>query len=330
MHAFDQHEFSTLTEPYRHELHVHCYRMLGSMQDAEDLVQETLLRAWRRRETYQGRAPVRAWLYKIATNTCLDALDKRSRRTLPRAAGPETDPHELPSLPLAEPRWLEPSPLDPTVALESSPEARYTQQESVTLAFLVALQTLSPRQRATLILRDVLDWPVDEIAGLLDTTISAVNSALHRARATLRQNYGSSAADAVPWPATDDATRRLLERYVQAWEAADIAALTALLREDVALSMPPTPAWYRGRSAVLAVIAAMAFEGDALGRWRLLPGVANAQPAFAFYHTATPGEAYQAYGLQVLTLRDGFVGDIVAFLDPSLVERFGFPRELHG
>jgi RNA polymerase sigma-70 factor (ECF subfamily) len=325
-----QHEFSALTEPYRYELQVHCYRMLGSVLDAEDLVQETLLRAWRRFDTYQGRASLRAWLYGIATHACLDALATRSRRTLPYAAGPPADPHQPPPPPAAEPRWLDPWPTNPTVAAESSPEAHVVQRESIALAFLVALQMLTPRQRATLILRDVLDWPVGEIAQLLDTTISGVNSALHRARATLRQGDQHAGGDAVSLAAADDATRRWLERYMQAWEASDGTALSALLRDDVVLSMPPTPAWYRGHSAVLTIITAMAFADVAPGRWRLLPTEANAQPACAFYHADQAGGAYQAFGLQVLTFREGLVGDIVAFLDPSLPERFGLPRELRG
>jgi RNA polymerase sigma-70 factor (ECF subfamily) len=307
-------------------LQVHCYRLLGSMHEAEDLVQETFLRAWRGRDSYQGRAPLRAWLYKIATHACLDALDKRGRRTLPQHAGPPADPQQPLAPPLAEPRWLDPAPLDPSAGPDSSPDARYAQQESVTLAFLVALQALTPRQRAAILLRDVLDWPVGEIAALLDTTISGLNSALHRARATLRHTYHGMDADAVPLAAADETTRLLLERYVRAWEAGDSAALAALLREGVRLSMPPTPAWYDGRDAVLAVVATMAFGGEARGRWRLLPTVANGQPAFACYCRTTPGGPHEAFGLHVLTLRDGLVGDIVAFLDPSLLEPFGLPR----
>ncbi len=328
--AGDQHGFSALTEPYRRELQVHCYRILGSLQDAEDLVQETLLRAWRRRDTYQGRASLRAWLYKIATNACLDMLEHRSRRTLPFGLGPESDPGEPLAPPVAEPIWLDPYPTEQLADMDSNPDARFALHESITLAFLVALQTLPPRQRAVLILRDVLDWPVTDIAELLETTLSAVNSALHRARTTLDQTYHQAGPDAVQESVVDEVTRRLLERYVQAWETADIAGLTALLREDAILSMPPSPSWYRGRSAVVGLVGSMAFGGDAVGRWRLLPSSANGQPAFAFYQRAARRGTYQGFGLQVLTIQDGLVVSIVAFLDPSALGRFGLPRELGG
>ena len=328
--AGDQHQFSQVTEPYRRELQVHCYRILGSVQDAEDLTQETLLRAWRRIDTYEGRASLRAWLYKIATNACLDAIDKRSRRALPPQAGPQGDPGQPLAPPLAEPIWLEPYPTELIADLEASPEARYSLRESITLAFLVALQSLPPRQRAVLILRDVLDWQAREVAELLDTTASAVNSALHRARVTLSQNYHGAEPETAQIAAADAATQRLLDRYVQAWEEADVTSLTELLREDAVLSMPPSPSWYAGRDAVVSVVRGMAFGGDARGRWRMLPASANVQPAFAFYQRDEASSAYQAFGLQVLTIEHGQVADIVAFLDPSLLARFGLPLTLSG
>ena len=189
--AGDQNEFSDLVEPYRHELQVHCYRMLGSLHEAEDMVQETFLRAWRRLETYAGRASLRAWLYRIATNVCLDALEKRPRRTLPVRSQPPAEPSALPAPPLTELIWLEPFPDDLLDDVEPTPEARYALHESITLAFLTALQLLPPRQRAVLIMRDVLDWDASEVAELLDMTVSAVNSALHRARVALNKNYSA-------------------------------------------------------------------------------------------------------------------------------------------
>jgi RNA polymerase sigma-70 factor (ECF subfamily) len=322
----DQHEFSELTEPYRHELQVHCYRILGSLPDAEDLVQETLLRAWLRIDTYQGRGSLRAWLYKIATNACLDALEKLSRRTLPYARGPHADPTQPLAQPVTEPDWLDPYPTEQIASMDLGPEARFSQHESITLAFLVALQGLSPRQRAVLILRDVLDWPVDEITDLLGTTVSAVYSLLHRARTTLTQNYQRGGFEVLN--ADDLSTRQLLDRYVQAWETADITGLTELLMEDVVLSMPPSPSWYRGRLAVTTLVGAMAFGGDAHGRWRLLPTVANACPAFAVYQYDEPSGVYQAFGLQVLSIKDSLVVDIVAYLTPSIVNAFGLPLQI--
>src|SRR5512135_253769 len=193
--AGDQREFSRLTEPYRHELQLHCYRILGSLQDAEDIVQETLLRAWRRLETYEGRAPLRAWLYKIATNACFDALNKRPRRVLPTAQYAPADPRQPFAPPVAEPIWLEPYPDDLIAEPEAGPEARYSLRESVSLAFLAALQSLPARQRAALILCDVLDWHASEVSELLEITVSAVNSALHRARVTMQQQYHARGRD---------------------------------------------------------------------------------------------------------------------------------------
>ena len=330
----DQHEFSGLTEPYRRELQVHCYRILGSLHEAEDLVQETFLRAWRRLDTYQGRASFRAWLYKIATNACLDALDRaRSRRLLPARSQPASDPHAPILPPAPEISWLEPFPDEWLVEAAAGPEARYSAYESVSLAFLAALQALPPRQRATLILSDVLDWPSREVADLLGLTVSAANSALHRARATLAKRYHGREMDNLPASTTDEQTRRMLDRFVQAWEAADVAGLVALLKEDATFAMPPSPSWYQGREAIGIFVAATVFAdqgmfpGEAAGRWRLLPTRANAGPAFALYQRAERNE-YQAFGIHVLACQAGQLTQVTTFIDPSLPPRFGLPPTL--
>lgn len=328
--------FASLTEPYRRELHVHCYRILGSLHEAEDMVQETFLRAWRRLDTFAGRAPFRAWLYKIATNACLDALDRLPRRALPNATHPAADPH-APLVPsITELVWLEPFPDDWLTEAASSPEARYTAHESISLAFLAALQNLPPRQRAVLILSDVLDWRANEVAELLELTVSAVNSALHRARVTLAQRYHGREHE--QWAASpDEQTRALLHRYVSAWENADVVGLVALLKEEAVLMMPPSSAWYAGRAAVGEFVAATIFaaaspmfSGEARGRWRLLPTRANGQFAWAIYQRddAAQPTTYRAFGLQVVTLAHAHMAEITVFIRPEVVARFGLPLEL--
>jgi len=330
--AGDHNEFSRLAEPYRRELQVHCYRITGSLQDAEDLVQETLLRAWRRLDTFEGRAPLRAWLYKIATNACLDALDKRPRRSLPTRRSSASDPRAPFVQPRAEPIWIEPLPDNLIAEASESPEARYSIRESVTLAFLVALQNLPPRQRAVVILRDVLDWQASEVAGLLDMTIPAVNSALHRARATLEQNYHRKGSATVQRASVDSRLNALLDRYLRAWENADVASLTALLKEDATLSMPPSPSWYLGRNAIRvflksAIFGSSFFPGEGQGRWRLLPTRANAQPAFGAYLRGSPG-VHEAFGILSPIFDGKRLAEIITFINPALVVRFGLPDRL--
>ena len=328
----DQSDISSLLEPYRRELHLHCYRLLGSLHDAEDLVQETMLRAWQHFETFKGSSSLRTWLYTIATNACLDALKKRLPRTLPTAVAPAADPLSPIAQPLAEAIWLEPLPDAWLAEATENPEARYSRHESISLAFLTALQLLPPRQRAILILSDVLDWHANEIAHLLELSVSAVNSALHRARVTLGKYYHTDKREMASVRVTDAETSTLLSRYVQAWETDDIAGLVALLKEDAILNMPPYPSWYCGREAIRAILHAAPFRSGMRNRWRLSPTHANARPAFALYRADESKNSYWAYGLQVITL-DRFaqveqIAEVTIFHFSSLVTSFGFPLQL--
>jgi RNA polymerase sigma-70 factor, ECF subfamily len=327
--------FSELAEPYRRELQVHCYRILGSLHEAEDMVQETLLKAWKRLDSYEGRASFRAWLYKIATNTCLDFLDqRRSRRLLPLDVAPASDPGMPIQPPSAEMTWLEPFPdewLRDTGGV--NPEARYSDLESISLSFMTALQYLPPRQRAVLILRDVLDFSANETAEVLEITVSSANSALHRARVTLSQRYHGQEFEPSESPVHDERTQWLLDHFVQAWESADVAGLVALLKEDALLAMPPSPSWYRGREAIRVFTAGTVFgenamfAGKAPGRWRLIPTRSNAAPAFALYQRDDK-DRYQAFGLHVLGHDADGLSHIFSFIDPSLPVRFGLPAAL--
>lgn len=324
----DQREFGALAEPHRRELLAHCYRMLGSVQDAEDMVQETLLRAWRRRETFAGRASFRAWLYKIATNLCLDALERRPRRLLPvTRQGAATLDAPIPAA-LTEPIWLEPFPDDLPAPDEGNPEAYVAARENIALAFIAALHLLPPRQRAVLILRDVLEWQAGEVADLLDLTVPAVKSALHRARVTLAKHDPAGGGEGIDARGLDPATRAQLDRYVLAWETADIDALLGLLKADAAFSMPPIPAWYRGRDTIGALVARTVFRGEARGRWRLVPTRANGQPAFGLYQRDGETGRYQAYGIQVLRFAGDEITDITTLINPALFPFFKLPATL--
>ncbi len=320
--AVDQHEFGALAEPYRRELQAHCYRMMGSVQDAEDMVQETFLRAWRRRETFEGRASLRAWLYKIATNVCLDALEKRPRRVVPiTRQGVSTLDEPIPP-DVTEPIWLEPYPDELLAPDDTSPEGHLSALENITLAFIAALHLLPPRQRAVLILRDVLDWQASEVADLLDITVPAVKSALHRARTTMANHAGGMTHR------LDEAAVPQLDYYVRAWETADINALLALLKADATFSMPPIPAWYRGRDTIGALVNRTVFRGEANGRWRLLPTRANRQPTFGLYRRDEALGVYSPYGIQVLTFDGGEIGDIITFRNTALFPYFKLPTTL--
>jgi RNA polymerase sigma-70 factor, ECF subfamily len=331
----DSQQFGELTEPYRRELQVHCYRILGSLHEAEDMVQETMLKAWKRLDTYEGRASFRAWLYKIATNTCLDFLDqRRSRRLLPLNVIPASDPNTSLLPPVAEMTWLEPFP-DEWLGDKSAvnPEARYTDSESISLSFMTALQYLPPRQRAVLILCDVLDFSSRETAEVLDLTVSSVNSALHRARKTLSQNYQNRELESSHQLLTDERSQWLLDHFVQAWETADVEGLVALLKADATFAMPPSPSWYQGHEAIRMFASTTVFadggmfSGKASRRWRLLPTHANGSPAFAIYQRDEENE-YRSFGVHVLEFEGDQFKQIISFIDPSLPVRFGLPSSL--
>jgi RNA polymerase sigma-70 factor, ECF subfamily len=327
--AGDESAFGLLVESYRRELQVHCYRMVGSFEDAEDMVQETYLRAWRSRSSFEGRSSFRAWLYRIATNACLDLLKRRRPRVLPPQVAAAADPR-VPPLPTADLPWLQPYPdrlLEPVAADDAGPEAVLVEKETIELAFMVAIQHLPPRQRAVLILRDVLGWPAKETAALLDATVGAVNAALQRARATLKRHLPARRLD---WASDSDPTeveRSLLQRYVDAHERADASALVELLREDARLTMPPTPTWYDGRAAIVTFHAEQLFGPDGY-RWRFVRTAANRQPAVAFY-TRAPGESgYRASVIDVLRIEGGVIGRIDAFVLPELFAAFGIPQTM--
>ncbi len=314
-------DFERRTDPFRRELLVHCYRMLGSVQDAEDLLQETMLRAWRARERFDaGRASLRTWLYRIATNACLNALESRNRRPLPSGmVGPSDDP-EAPMIPRQEVPWLQPFPDAMLGAEREDPATALANRGSMRLAFVAAMQYLTPRQRAVLILRDVLDWSAAEVAGALDTTPAAVNSALQRARARLE----GAGEDQIDEPSDLD-RRALIDRYVTAFENADVAALERLLTDDAVLEMPPVLNWFVGREAYGRFIAHLfAVRGSA---WRMIPTAANCQPAVGAYLRGQDG-AYHVHTLQVFTVTDQGISHNVVFQDPSLFATFGLPPRL--
>ena len=325
----DQDAFQHLAEPYRRELQLHCYRMLGSLQDAEDLVQETLLRAWRGIDRFEGRASFRSWLYRIATNACLNALASRSsaRRLLPEAHGPPAD--RLPDGgPATEIAWLEPYPdalLEGIADAAPGPDARYEQHEAVQLAFVAAIQHLPARQRAVLLLRDVLGWSAAEAAVLLDASVPSVNSTLQRARATLGRRHPNGSAQTPVAP--DDRQRLLLDRYVQTWESADLDGFVALLREDAILSMPPYLEWYLGPAAIRRFLT-HAWGASGPGGRRFLLTAANGQPAFALYIHGRTAADFPAHSIWLPTLQGGAIAGLTGFIDARLFARFGLPASL--
>jgi RNA polymerase sigma-70 factor (TIGR02960 family) len=314
-------EFATLVEPFRPELLAHCYRILGSIHDAEDLVQETYLRAWRSFDRFEGRSSLRRWLHKIATMACLTALDTRTRRPLPSGLGAPSDDHRV-SLAPAEPSvaWLQPAP--DALFGDGDPSAIVAGRTGVRLAFIAALQHLPARQRAVLTLRDVLAFRTAEVAEMLDTTTTAVDSALRRARSHLAE--AGPVEDDLAEP--DDETQRLLlDGYVDAFVRADPDALVHLLRADVELEMPPIPTWFTGRDTVVAFLAHRVLGRP--GRWRMVPTRANGRPAVVAYRRTADGR-YEARGVEVLDVIGDRIARITAFHDPTLVPTFGLAPAL--
>jgi RNA polymerase sigma-70 factor, ECF subfamily len=348
----DQDAYARLVEPYHAELQAHCYRMLGSLHDAEDALQDAMLRAWRGLGRFERRSSLRSWLYKIATNTCLDVIARRPKRVLPIDYGPATDPHVGPGEPLVESVWVEPYP-DEMLPLDDSlaaPDARYEQRESVELAFIAALQHLPATQRAVLILREVLGFSAKEVAESLETTVASVNSALQRARAAVDKRVPEQTQQATLRSLGDDAVRDLVDRYVDAWERCDVEAFAAMLAEDATFAMPPLATWYQGRESIAIWAAGWPLSGD--WRWRTVSVRANRQPALGFYAWDEERRSYLPFALNVLSLRDTQISDVTAFVvrsieeterevyerwpeqpaDPSRVtgffERFGLPARL--
>ncbi len=323
--------FGALAERYRRELQVHCYRMLGSFEDSEDQVQETFLRAWRQRESFEGRSTFRAWLYRIATNACLDFLDRHPRRPLPRQVQPTPNP-QVSALLSAEIPWLQPYPgrlLEPVAPSDAEPEAALVAKETIELAFLAAIQHLPPRQRAVLILRDVLGWSANETAALLEVSVASVKSALQRARPALREHLPEQRLEWAPSFAPTAEERVLLQRYMDAHERADINILAELLREEVLLTMPPHAMWFVGRASIVDFTADVFDPASSFyhGLWRSLPTSANRQPAAAHYVQLPGDPVYRAQVLDVLRIVDGKIVEITAFV-PELFPAFGLPLTL--
>jgi RNA polymerase sigma-70 factor (ECF subfamily) len=312
-------DFVALTARFRRELLAHCYRMLGSVDDAEDLVQETYLNAWRSYHTFEGRASLRTWLYRIATRACLKALQRNGRRPLPSGLyAPADDPRSPVGRERAEVGWLQPIPDAMFIAEPDDPAATVEARQTTRLALVAALQYLPPRQRAVLILRDVLDWRAAEVAELLDTTTAAVNSALQRARAQLADAAPAEQDIAEP---SEPARRALLDRYATAVVNVDLTELTRLLTEDASWEMPPYGTWFTGRDMVVGFLATRLPLHHGI---RLVPTRANAQPAFGMY-LAGPDGVYHGRAIQVLTVTNAGVARVVAFHDPELFPRFGLP-----
>jgi RNA polymerase sigma-70 factor (ECF subfamily) len=313
----DEDAYARIVEAYRGELLAHCYRMLGSAHDAEDALQEAMLRAWRGISKFEGRSSLRSWLYRIATNTCLDAIARRPKRVLPVDYGPATDPHEGPGEPLVESVWVEPFP-DDKLGLEdglAGPEARYEQREAIELAFIVALQHLPPNQRAVLILREVLGFSARESAETLDTSTASVNSALQRARATIEDKLPEQSQQAALRAMGDDELREIVDTYVEAWERNDIDTVVAMLSEDASFTMPPLASWFGGREAIAEFLKLSPMSGD--WRWKAIRTTANGQPALAYYTWNDEEQSYRRFALNVLSFRDGKINDVTAFLTRS-------------
>jgi RNA polymerase sigma-70 factor (ECF subfamily) len=323
----DREAFSRMAEPFRPALKLHCYRMLGSLHEAEDAVQDTFMRAWTGLENFEGRATFKNWLFRIATNTCLNALTSRSRRNrlLPEQIGPPSS-----AMPTGQPEadipWLQPYPdweIEGIADPAPGPGARYEMRETIRLAFVAAVQQLPPRQRAVLMLVDVIGWPAHEAATLLESSLASVNSALQRAREKMRSQYGSFERQA-----SDQIQRDLIDRYVRAWESADLEGFVALLRDDAKLAMPPRRQWYEGRDSIRRFFATVWGSYDG---FRLMPTGANGQPAFGLYSLSKSEGLWKAHSLQVLSIRDDRISALTFFLQPltfELFEAFRLPQTM--
>ena len=334
----DERAFTELVERHRAELRVHCYRMLGSLDEAEDLVQETFLRAWKNRSGFAGRSTIRAWLYRIATNACLDVLRGRARRVLPHHLAPPSDPSTQGPVRAGVP-WLQPLPdrlagpgpvSEPAAPRQDEPDTAVVTRETIELAFLAAIQHLPPRPRAVLILRDVLGWPAKQTAAMLDSSVASVNSSLQRARAVLREQLPGHRLDWAPAARPTQEEEAVLRRYMAAVRGADLEAVAGLLAEDVRTTMPPFPVWFHGRDQVMAALAASWDPGSAAyaGQWQMVPTAANRQPAAAGY-TRRPGEtSYRAFAIAVLRISGGRIAEVTAFHDTRLFAAFGLPQTL--
>jgi RNA polymerase sigma-70 factor, ECF subfamily len=313
----DEDAFRRLVEPHHGELHAHCYRMLGSVHDAEDALQDALLRAWRGLSGLEDRNSLRAWLYRISTNACLDAIGRRPKRVLPIDYSPAANPDEGPGEPLVESVWLEPYP-DERLGLEdgyAAPEARYEQREAVELAFIAALQYLPANQRAVLILREVLGFSAKEVAESLETTVASVNSALQRARQAVDERLPVQSQQATLRSLGDDGLRDIVDGYVDAWERNDVDAVVAMLAEDATFAMPPLATWFGGRDAIAVFLAGWPLSGQ--WRWRVVRTRANGQAALAYYSWDPEQGSYLPFALNVLTLRGERIGDVTAFITRS-------------
>ena len=319
----DEAAFGALVDAHRRGLYVHCYRMLGSTQDAEDALQEALLRAWRGLPRFEQRSSLRSWLYRIATHTSLRAIERRPKRVLPLDYGPAADPHDDPGVPLTERVWVEPLPDSALAGLEPAPDARYEQRESVELAFVAALQLLPARQRAVLILRDVLGFSGEEVAAAMDTTTASVYSALQRAHKTIDARVPERSQQATLRALSDADLQAIVSGYVDAWERGDVDALAAMLTDDATISMPPHATWFRGRDVVAGFLARWPLSGRST--WSVSPTRANGQLAFLHSRTTAEHGDLAVHDVTVLTLSGRRIEAMTAFLMPELLPRFTGP-----
>lgn len=310
----DESAFNGIVEARRAELHAHCYRMLGSTQDAEDALQEALIRAWRSLERFEGRSSLRSWLYRIATNTCLDAISRRPKRVLPMDYAPAGDPHLGPGEPVIESVWVEPF-ADELIGVEdgfAGPEARYEQREAVELAFIAALQHLPANQRAVLVLREVLGFSAKETADALETTTASVNSALQRARATIDDKLPDQTQQATLRGLGDEKISAIVDRYLEAWENDDVDTVLEIFAEDATFTMPPLASWFQGTESLRIFLTGSPMSGD--WDWKAIRVQANGQPALAFYAWNDEEQAYRRFALNVLSFSGERISDVTAFI----------------